>query len=93
MTTSTDTAPPVGGDLPTVPPLCGVLELGVMFGVQPQTGYEWRSEQLKGTARVPLPEPRIVSGRPVWSEAELVAWGEQAGKTYDPQWRAKLDQS
>lgn len=84
MSTSTDTAPAVGGDLP---PLVGTLELAAMFGVKPQTAYEWRSEQLRGVARKPLPAPRIVSGTPVWSEAELVAWGEDAGKTYNPRWR------
>ena len=82
-----------GGDLPAVPALAGTIELAAMFGVKTQTAYEWRSDSMNGRMKHPLPEPRIVSGSPVWSEAELVAWGEVAGKTYDPQWRAAFPQS
>lgn len=69
---------------PNVPPMVGLTEMTIMFGVARITVDQWRLRDL-----LPAPD-QVVSNTPLWQEARIAAWAEKTGRRIDPGWRAKL---
>lgn len=68
---------------PTQP--VGPHEVAELLGVRVETVHQWRfrSKVAPETARAaPLPDPEwgIVSGVPLWTRRQILAWAEETGR-------------
>lgn len=63
-----------------VPPIVGLKEIGLMFGVGWNTPYQWRSRKQL------VKEDDLLSGNPVWRVTTIYRWAAETNRkiVWDP---------